>query len=54
MMDEKEKPQYEPPALIDLGEIARGDGCCQSGSGNTRGHCTQGWSAAWSPDEECE
>ncbi len=46
---EEPKPLYEPPAVIDLGEIARGDGCCGQGSGNLSpdGECMAGWTAAF-------
>lgn len=36
------KPKYEAPVLVDLGELARGQGKnCTSGSA-AQGHCTSG------------
>jgi len=36
-----EKPKYEPPIVVPLGEIARGSGACTTGSGDTD-TCTAG------------
>jgi len=36
------KPVYESPAIVILGELARGAGVCGQGSGPTGGTCTNG------------
>jgi len=42
-----EKPRYEAPVIVPLGEAARGSGNCSVGSSPTGGggHCTMGVSA---------
>jgi len=38
--DEQPKPRYEPPVVVPLGELAKGDGSCALGS--ARGVCNSG------------
>ena len=41
----REKPKYESPTLVPLGEMAEGSGACTAGSGDTD-TCTAGGLAA--------
>ena len=39
-----DKPRYEPPTFMPLGELARGEGACRAGSGEGK-QCDSGASA---------
>jgi len=40
------KPKYEAPAVVALGELAKGSGNCYSGSGDSGAYCSTGNIAA--------
>jgi hypothetical protein len=42
--DGQAKPRYEPPVVVPLGELAKGDGSCSPGSVGT-GACNPGTAA---------
>jgi len=42
----KGKPKYESPTIVNLGDLAQGNGECRAGSGASVGDCTGGSNAA--------
>ena len=42
MKPEIPKPRYEPPEVVELGDLAAGHGGCQTGTGDASGTCTNG------------
>ena len=41
----REKPKYETPTLVPLGNLAQGTGYCSAGSNASLGYCSAGYAA---------